>query len=88
MQKKIGSLVLESDLHAESIVLTHFRHKRALETALEALEKSRSAFLQSESLEFVTVDLKAALDALRELVGEIYSEDLLDVIFAEFCIGK
>jgi tRNA modification GTPase len=36
----------------------------------------------------VVVDLKESLDHLSELIGEIYSEDLLDVIFSEFCIGK
>lgn len=88
LQKKIGSLILESDFHSESAVVTHERHKQALETALEALRRSQAAFLRGESLEFVILDLKTALDALRELVGEIYSEDLLDVVFAEFCIGK
>ena len=33
-------------------------------------------------------DLKAAIDSLEELIGSIYSEDLLDVIFSQFCIGK
>ena len=40
------------------------------------------------SFEFVTPDLRAALEAMKELTGEVYSEDILDVIFSEFCIGK
>ena len=40
------------------------------------------------SLEFVTPDLREALEFTKELTGEVYSEDLLDVIFSEFCIGK
>ncbi len=76
------------DLGAEGQQVTRLRHKQALEDALASLIRTKQAFLNRESLELVSVDLKASLDALRELVGEIYSEDLLDVIFSEFCIGK
>jgi len=88
LEKKISDLILDHDLGQESVLITRLRHKRALEHSLEALDKSFNAFLRNESLEFITLDLKQSLDALRELVGEIYTEDLLDVIFKEFCIGK
>lgn len=88
LEKEIASLVVEADLNSESNVITHERHRRALESALESLKKSKQTFIAKESLEYVTLDLKSALDQLRELVGEIYSEDLLDIIFREFCIGK
>ena len=68
--------------------ITRLRHKKALEAALEALRRAQQSFQMKMSLEFVTPDLRAALEAMKELTGEIYSEDLLDVIFAEFCIGK
>lgn len=88
LEKKILDCILENDFGSESIVITRVRHKKALETSLQALEKSFHAFVEKESLEFVILDLKQSLDALKELTGEIYSEDLLDVIFKEFCIGK
>ena len=69
-------------------MITRLRHQRALSASLEALEKSFETLLKKESLEFVALDLKQSLDALKEFVGEIYSEDLLDAIFSEFCIGK
>ncbi len=68
--------------------ITKLRHHHALTQALEALRRARSAYDQRLSLEFVTLDLKAAIDALEELIGSIYSEDLLDIIFSQFCIGK
>jgi tRNA modification GTPase len=40
------------------------------------------------SVEFLSVDLGAALQALGEMVGETTSEDLLDRVFSQFCIGK
>lgn len=68
--------------------ITRLRHKNALEEAAASLRQSQAAFLKRDSLEFVVEDLKRSIDVLRELIGEIYSEDLLDVIFSEFCIGK
>ena len=68
--------------------ITKLRHKKALESALEALQRAERSFQTQMSLEFVTPDLRAALEAMNELTGEVYSEDLLDVIFSEFCIGK
>ncbi len=88
LQKKIVEVIFGERLTNESAMITRLRHKNALEGSLDALKKSHETFLKQESLEFVVLDLKRALDCLRELVGEVYSEDLLDVIFKEFCIGK
>jgi tRNA modification GTPase len=68
--------------------ITKLRHKKALEAALGSLKRAEKAFKEKMSLEFVTPDLRAALETMKELTGEVYSEDLLDVIFSEFCIGK
>jgi tRNA modification GTPase len=68
--------------------ITKLRHKKALEAALEALRRAERSFQMKTSFEFVTPDLRTALEAMKELTGEIHSEDLLDVIFSEFCIGK
>ncbi len=68
--------------------ITKLRHKKALERASEALRRAEQSFREKLSLEFVTPDLHEALESMRELTGEVYSEDLLDVIFSEFCIGK
>lgn len=88
LEEKIFELLVGKNAEAGGEQITRVRHKRALEAALEALARSEKAFENRASLELVTLDLKIAIDALRELIGEVYSEDLLDVIFAEFCIGK
>lgn len=88
LEEKMISLATTGKVTAESNRLTRFRHKQVLEEALASLRQSREAFLAKTSLELVIFDLKRSLDALREVVGEVYSEDLLEVVFKEFCIGK
>ncbi len=79
---------LEQRISESGEQITKLRHKKVLETALEDLQRAERSFKEKKSLEFVTPDLRAALESMKELTGEVYSEDLLDVIFSEFCIGK
>ena len=88
LEKKIVEKILAVTPAAESEQITRLRHKNALDECGRALDLAKKSFRERQSLEFMAADLKAALDSVRELVGEIYSEDLLDVIFSEFCIGK
>jgi tRNA modification GTPase len=73
---------------SSEILLSNFRHKQALERAREGLERALEATKLNLSAEFLSMDLGAALQALGEVVGEITSEDLLERIFSQFCIGK
>ena len=88
LERVITQTVLEGGMMQEGEQITRLRHKTALEAALEAIDRAQEAYRRRESLDLVTLDLKEALDQLGELIGEVYSEDLLDVIFSEFCIGK
>ncbi len=88
LQARIEKIIADAGIHQESEQITRLRHKKALESALESLRRAQDSFQKKESLDLVSLDLKVALDQLSELLGEIYSEDLLDVIFSEFCIGK
>jgi len=79
---------LETETAETGEQITKLRHKKDLEKAGEALHRAEKSFQNKLSLEFVTPDLRAALESMKEMTGEVYSEDLLDVIFSEFCIGK
>ena len=79
---------LEQDMAGEGEQVTRLRHKRALEKALELIERAELSFREKERFEFITIDLRAALEIMKELTGEVHSEELLDMIFSEFCIGK
>jgi tRNA modification GTPase len=65
-------------------VLTRARHREALEAALAALRRS----LAAELAELRAEDLRLAWRSLGRITGRVDVEDLLDVIFRDFCLGK
>ncbi|MGE0736269.1 MAG: tRNA uridine-5-carboxymethylaminomethyl(34) synthesis GTPase MnmE [Alphaproteobacteria bacterium] len=68
----------------EAPVMTRARHRAALEDCVESLR----AALRAEQLELAAEDLRLAARALGRISGRVDVEDLLDVIFYQFCIGK
>ena len=64
------------------------RHQRCLARARESLLAARAALAAGTSPEFVALDLRAALDAVGEVVGGVDTEEILGKIFSTFCIGK
>src|SRR5205807_9641980 len=65
-------------------LLTRARHREALEMSAEALQRSLDANLAELRAE----DLRLAWRSLGRITGRVDVEDLLDVIFADFCLGK
>lgn len=72
----------------DGVVVTHVRHRVALERVEASLQESLGSIERGLEPEFVAVDLRGAADALSEIVGEITSDEVLNRIFSEFCIGK
>jgi tRNA modification GTPase len=70
------------------IILTELRHKLALENAADRLASFQGLLEKGESPEFLAIELRAALDSLGEISGEVATEDVLGRIFSKFCIGK
>jgi tRNA modification GTPase len=64
------------------------RHKTALEKSRASLENALASVQSGLSPEFVAVDLRDALDSLGLIIGATYTEDILERIFNDFCIGK
>ena len=65
----------------------HLRQRRALEAAMDALSRAESA-VSTVSAEIVAEDLRTACRQLEGLLGRIGTEDVLDAVFARFCLGK
>ncbi|MFQ5808965.1 MAG: tRNA uridine-5-carboxymethylaminomethyl(34) synthesis GTPase MnmE [Armatimonadota bacterium] len=80
----LGGAVLRTD----GVVVTNARHKDALIRADDSMRRALSAIEEELSEEFIASDLRGALDAVGEVVGETLTEDIIERIFATFCIGK
>jgi tRNA modification GTPase len=89
LEAALASLLKGSDAGGrESIVIANVRHAEALRRAGDHLTAAIDAVNGAMPEDFVSIDLRGALDALGQITGETASEDLLDTIFQRFCIGK
>jgi tRNA modification GTPase len=66
----------------------NLRHKSSLEKCLRACDRIISGLQLHTPADLLAIDLQSSLDALGDIVGYTTTEDILDKIFAEFCIGK
>lgn len=87
-------IVILSRIESESpdltsgIVVTSARHQQKLSQANDALLAAKSLLDSGESAELLVFEIRGGIDALAEITGKIYNEDILAEIFANFCIGK
>jgi tRNA modification GTPase len=72
----------------EGIVVNNIRHKRSIDLALESLSRAIAALRENQPAEIVAFEIRDSLDRLGEIAGTVTSEDILNRIFSEFCIGK
>lgn len=77
----------EIDLKRETYA-TKLRHIDALKRAEKSVALAREGALREEFLDLIEIDINDALNALGEITGEVHTEDILDRVFKEFCIGK
>ena len=74
---------------AESGIVTRARHRRALEDTVSALDRALAEGAKTSGREeLIAEELRAAATVLGRLTGRVDVEDILDVIFRDFCIGK
>jgi tRNA modification GTPase len=73
---------------ADTPLVTNVRHRDALRRAADHWESAIAAATFGTPAAFIAVDVREALNALGSITGETVGEDLLDVIFRDFCIGK
>ena len=72
----------------EEVVLTSERQRRLVERAAAALERAERAGEAQQSEELMAADVREAAGALAQVLGERVGDDVLDALFARFCIGK
>lgn len=85
IRQTVSSGTVSSDM---THVMINVRHEDALRRARTATETTLHALQQGLSLELAALDLHIAVNAVGEIVGKTTTEDLLDSIFSQFCLGK
>jgi tRNA modification GTPase len=89
LKDAIKELVWSGEIRAEMLqVMINSRHQDALNRARAATQRTLDALRGDATLELVALDLRIAVNAVGEIVGKTATEDLLDSIFSQFCIGK
>jgi tRNA modification GTPase len=89
LKKTVVGCVLEEDIDlTSSNVVPNLRHRQALNDAMSFFKDAARNLEEDGPMEIVAVELKSGLDALGEIIGETTSEDVLESIFSQFCLGK
>ena len=89
LKDQIKSAVWKGQVDGEMLeVMINSRHQDALLRAKVATRTTAEAIKDDLTLELVALDLRIAVNAIGEIVGKTTTDDLLDKIFSEFCLGK
>ncbi|RGB78239.1 tRNA uridine-5-carboxymethylaminomethyl(34) synthesis GTPase MnmE [Anaerococcus nagyae] len=88
LEETITEIFDASEINRESILITNTRHERLLKSASEKLASSLYDIKMGISLDAVEVDLRGSYDDLGLIIGESVSDEIMDKVFKEFCVGK
>ena len=89
LKLRMGELVRDLDkLHEASVLVTSLRHYEALRNAADALQNARELIDRQSETELISFELRSALDYVGEITGKVVNEEILNTVFAQFCIGK
>lgn len=89
LKKLMKQRAMENKQHDDSgLLVTSSRHRDALKKSQDHVQSALKALNDGMTGDFLSIDLRAALNELGTITGEITNEDVLDSIFSRFCIGK
>jgi tRNA modification GTPase len=89
MKKAVHDIILKIEGGVKDDVgITTVRQKDLLAKSLNHLLNAKGKFTEGQPIELISIDLRDGINALDEIVGEVTNEDVLDILFKEFCIGK
>jgi len=89
LKDTIKGLAWSGKLEGEMVqVMINSRHQEALGRARLATQRTVGVLKADETLELAAAELRIAVNAVGEIVGKTTTEDLLDSIFSQFCLGK
>jgi tRNA modification GTPase len=86
--ERIGCAALAKMSNQSPSIITQSRHRTAIKSCILSLHEAKAGLINGLGLELVAEDLRSATHSLGRITGRVDVEDLLDIIFKEFCIGK
>ena len=88
LKQQIADTALRGQTECGTDIVTNTRHVHALEKVSASINSFISGVLKNVSPEFLSIELRDALDAVGEIIGITTADDILNRIFSNFCIGK
>lgn len=89
LEETIACLLLGGEgIGVEEVMVSNVRHLHALEEARNSLLEAERTTAETLPPDFISIDLRAALDSLGRITGETATEEIIHRIFHDFCIGK
>ena len=70
------------------ILITNLRHKNLITKALEDVKKAKENTLNNMPIDIIAIFIKDILEDLGSITGEFVTDDIINEIFAKFCLGK
>jgi len=89
IEEFIEELVYGGEIaQSESLMVNNVRHIELLNKGRDSLRDALNMTEMKEALDFIEIDVKNAYELLGEIIGETVSDDIIDEVFARFCLGK
>ena len=89
VKDEIEKLVYKGQVkQGESLIVNNIRHLDLLRNAEKSIKDAINMINLNEALEFIEIDVNKAYELLGEIIGETVNDDILNEVFARFCLGK
>ena len=89
LYEKIAELFNLNEINLDNeILITNIRHKNIISKSLENVNKAKEALEINMPIDIITIYIKEILEDLGEITGEVVTEDIINEIFSNFCLGK
>jgi tRNA modification GTPase len=88
LRQMLSDVIVKERLSSDDVIITNIRHYEALLHVSESLERAMSGLDNQIPEDLIAIDIRQAIHYLGEITGEITSDEILDNIFRNFCIGK
>lgn len=88
LKEKIYQMVFDQNILSSNLLITNLRHVQTLESAVQHCQNALTGLQQHFSLDLISIDIRSLWLSLGQITGQNSNEEIIDRIFAKFCLGK